>query len=258
MRPLCAVLTFLLTATSATALDTSKLKPRGYVNDFAGVLDRAGEQRLESYCAQVEKATGAQIAIVLVKSLDNEPIETAAARLFMEWGIGKKGKDEGLLLILSINDRKQRAEVGYGLEPIITDGFSGSVLRGIRPLLRQGDYASALLAATQQFAARIADSKGVHIDSTPPTPPQTYTPAEPEGIPWPIIIIGLVILFSILRSRGGGGGGGFLTGMILGNILGGGRRGGGWGGGGFGGGGGGGFGGFGGGGSGGGGASSDW
>jgi uncharacterized protein len=261
MRHFCAVLTILLAGVPASALDTSKLKPRGYVNDFANVLDSAGAQKLESYCAQVEKATGVQIAIVTVKSLDQEPIEYAAARLFKEWGIGKKGSDEGLLLMLSINDRKQRAEVGYGLEPIITDGFSGGVLRGIRPLLRQGDYSGALLAATQEFAGRIAESKGVHIESSTPTPPPAYAPAEPVGIPWPIIIIGLVILFAILRSRGGGGGG-FWTGIILGNILGSGRRGGGWGGGGFGGGGlgggGGGFGGFGGGGSGGGGASGDW
>ena len=159
-----------------------------------------------------------------------------------------------ILLLFAIRDRRQRAEVGYGLEPVLPDGFVGSVLRGIRPILAQGNYAGGLLAAAQQFGQRIAQAKGVQLGSAPP--PNTYVPAEPKGIPWPVIIIGLIILFAIIK---GGGGGGFLTGIILGNLLGGGRRDG-WGGGGFGGGGGGGggFGGFGGGDSGGGGASSDW
>ena len=239
-------------ALPAHALDTSKLKPHGYVNDFAGVLDAPGAQRLEAYCAQVEAATEAQLAIVLVPSLDGDPIEDVSNRLFHEWGIGKKGKDNGILILLAIKDRKQRAEVGYGLEGDLPDGFAGSVLRGIRPILAQGNYSGALLAAAQPFGSRIAQAKGVQLGSGPP--PATYMPAEPKGIPWPVIIIGLIILFAVLR---GGGGGGFLAGMILGNLLGGDRRGG-WGGGGFGGGGGGGFGGFGGGDSGGGGASSDW
>lgn len=241
-----------LFAATGWALDTSKLKPRGYVNDFANALDPRGAQALEAYCGQVEAATGAQIAIVLVPSLEGEPIEDVAVRLFQQWGIGKKGKDEGILILLAIKDRKQRAEIGYGLEGDIPDGFAGGVLRGIRPILAQGNYSGALLAATQQFGQRIAQAKSVQIGNGPP--PENYMPAEPKGIPWPVIIIGLIILFAILR----GGGGGFLTGMILGNLLGGGGRDR-WGGGGFGGGGGGGgFGGFGGGSSGGGGASSDW
>src|SRR4029077_3943304 len=120
-----------LTATCASALDTSKLKPHGYVTDFAGALDPRGAQALEAYCAQLDAATGAQLAVVLVPTLDGEPIEDAAVRLFKEWDIGKKGKDEGILVLLAIKDRKQRAEVGYGLEGDIPDGYAGSVLRGI-------------------------------------------------------------------------------------------------------------------------------
>jgi uncharacterized protein len=258
---LAAILTY-----PALALDTSKLQPSGYVNDFAHVLDARGAQALEAYCGQVEQATGAQIAVVTVNSLEDEPIEDVANRLFRQWGIGKKGTDEGLLLLLSIKDRKQRAEVGFGLEPVIPDGYAGGVLRGIRPILQQGNYAGALLAAVQQFGSRIAQSKGVALAAgqPPPGPPQGQPAGGPAGF------IGIVILilavFFILRmiGRGGGGGGGgtggFLTGMLLGNMMGRGR--GSFGGGGFGGydggGGGGGFGGFGGGDSGGGGASSGW
>jgi uncharacterized protein len=259
---LAAILTY-----PALALDTSKLQPSGYVNDFAHVLDPRGAQALESYCAQVEQATGAQIAVVTVNSLEDEPIEDVANRLYHQWGIGKKGTDEGLLLLLAIKDRKQRAEVGFGLESVITDGYAGSVLRGIRPILQQGNYAGALLAAVQQFGGRIAQSKGVALAAGQPRPEPAQSQRQGGGGGFIGIVILFLVVFFVLRmiGRGGGGGGGgiggFLTGMLLGNMMGRGR---GWGGGGFGGydggggGGGGGFGGFGGGDSGGGGASSGW
>jgi uncharacterized protein len=252
----------------AFALDTSKLKPTGYVNDFAHVIDARSAAEIEAYCGNVERATGAQFAIVTVETLDDEPVEDVAVRLFKEWGIGKKGSDEGLLLLLAIKDHKNRIEVGYGLEPVISDGYAGGVLRGIRPILRQGNYGGALLAAAQQLGQHVAEAKGVTISGQPLRQTRPRDSGGGGGIIG--IIIFFVILMFIVRAisgrggRGGGSGmGGLLTGMILGNMLGGGRRGGwgggGWGGGGFGGGGGGGgFGGFGGGGSGGGGASGGW
>jgi len=247
-----------LAVSVAFALDTSKLKPTGYVNDFAHVLDPAGKQRLEEYCVMLDHATGVQMAIVLVDSLEDEPIDDVANRLYRQWGIGQKGKDEGILILLAVKDHKDRAEIGYGLEPVITDGDAGSVLRGIRPILRQGNYSGALLAAAQEFGQQIAQAKGVQLTGQPVT--RTRPGAREVNLPWPVLIFGFFFLMWILgRFSGGGRGGGtgFLTGMILGNMMG---RGSGWGGGGFGGGsgGGGGFGGFGGGDSGGGGASSDW
>jgi uncharacterized protein len=253
-----------LLSSAVFGLDTSKLKPSGYVNDFAHVLDAGSARSLEAYCANLERVTGAQMAIVLVDSLEDEPIEDVANRLFREWGIGQKGKDEGILLLFAIRDRRNRAEVGYGLEPIVPDGFAGGVLRGIRPILRQGDYGGALMAAAQQLGSRIAEAKGVDLGEQEAVRRERPGP-QGVGIPWPLLIFGFFALLWIMSRLGGGGRGasglsGFLTGMILGNMMGRGR--GGWGGGGFGGydsgGGGGGFGGFGGGDSGGGGASSDW
>jgi len=249
-----------LVSWAALALDTSKLQPQGYVSDFAHVLDARSAQALEAYCGNVERATGAQWAFVLVDSLEDEPVEDVANRLFRQWGIGKKGKDNGLLLLLAVKDRKQRAEIGYGLEPMISDGYAGGILRGIRPILRQGNYGGALLAAAEQFGSRIAEAQGVALDPRAERRP-ARAPSGGSSIPFPVIVIGFVLMILVLRmmGRGGGGGTGFLTGMILGNLMG---RGGGWGGGGFGGysggGGGGGFGGFGGGDSGGGGASGSW
>lgn len=251
----------LLVSWAALGLDTSKLQPQGYVSDFAHVLDPRSAQALEAYCGRVEQATGVQMAIVLVDSLEDDPVEDVANRLFRQWGIGKKGKDNGLLLLLAIKDHKQRAEIGYGLEPVINDGYAGGILRGIRPILRQGNYGGALLAAAEQFGSRIAEAQGVALEPGG----VRRAPSENTSLPLPVILIGILLVIAFFRmiGRGGGGGTGFLTGMILGNLMG--RRGGwggGWSGGGFGGysggGGGGGFGGFGGGDSGGGGASSDW
>lgn len=252
----------LLVVSALFGLDTSKLKPTGYVNDFAHVLDAGSARHLENYCGNLERSTGVQMAIVTVDTLEDEPIDDVANRLYREWGIGKKGKDEGILLLLAIKDHKQRAEVGYGLEPIIPDGYAGGVLRGIRPILRSGNYGGALLAAAQEFGQRIAQEKGVTLAPEVGGRVQPGPQTRDIGIPWPVLIGGFFLLLWIIgRLSGGGGGGGiggFLTGMFLGNMMG---RGSGWGGGGFGGGGsggGGGFGGFGGGDSGGGGASSDW
>jgi uncharacterized protein len=240
------------------ALDLNKLTPQGYVSDFAHVLDDSSRARLEAYCGRVEQVTGVQMALVTIDTLDGNPIEDVSNTLYRKWGVGKKGKDEGIMLLLAIKDHRDRIEVGYGLEPILPDGFVGSVLREARPLLRQNNYGAALFAAAEEMGSRIAAAKGVALDVS--LRPQRRVVGERPGIPWPVIVIGIIILLVLMR--GSGGGGGLFTGLILGNLLGRGGRGG-WGGGGFGGydsggGGGGGFGGFGGGDSGGGGASSDW
>lgn len=248
-------------ATLAFGVDWKALKPQGYVSDFGHVIDAQSKAALEQYCARVEQVTGAQMALVTIPSLEGEPIDDVANTIFRAWGVGQKGKNEGIMLLLVINDRRSRLEVGYGLEPILPDGFAGSILREMRPALRARQYGDAMMAAAQIIGSTIAKSKNVSLDAQLP---RRARPSSGDSIPWPALLGGLFLLFWLLRagSRGGrGGGGGFWTGLLLGNLM----RGGGWGGssgGGFGGfdsgGGGGGFGGFGGGDSGGGGASSDW
>jgi uncharacterized protein len=262
MRPAMALLACALTA---AALDLTALKPQGYVSDFAGVVDAASREALEAYLKQVESATGAQIALVTLKTLDGEPIEDVANALFRQWGIGRKETHEGILLLLVIEDRKSRLEVGYGLEPYIPDGFAGSVLREMRPALRAGHYGEALLAAAETIGARIAQAKGAQLE---PGPAAERRRPVAEPVPWGALA-GLLVLFLWLAALGGRShyrrrgfvrGGDLLTGILIGNLLGRGsigyrgRSGGGFGGfdssGGFGG--------FGGGDSGGGGASSNW
>jgi uncharacterized protein len=247
----CAI--FALAAGTLFAVDWKALKPEGYVSDFARAIDAQSKAALEQYCAEVESSTGAQIALVTLPSLQGEPVEDVANTIFHAWGVGSKGKNEGIMLLLSTGDRRSRLEVGYGLEPVIPDGFAGSILDEMRPALRQQQYGQAMMAAAQTIGSTIAKAKGVAIKTQ--LPRRIYrSPAN--SIPWPLILGGLAILFWLIR--GGGAGGGFLPGLILGNMMGrstfGGRSGGGFGGYDSGDG----FGGFGGGDSGGGGASSDW
>lgn len=257
---------FLVLCPLAFPADFASLKPQGYISDYAGVLQSETRTRLERYCAEIEAKTGAQIAVLLIPSLQGEPVEDVAVDVFQKWGVGKKGTDEGVLLLLATQDRRMRLEVGYGLEPVIPDGFAGSVLRAMRPALRQGDYAGAVTEAVRTLGERIAQAKGVQIgEGLPPRRSKGGREEAPALLPMLVMAL-LFLTWIVAMARAGRRPGGrthgtdVLTGMIIGSILGrsiGGPRGGG-GFGGYGGGGFGGFGGFGGGRSGGGGASGSW
>jgi uncharacterized protein len=243
---------------TATAADFGALKPQDYLSDFAGVVDAGAARQINAYCARVEQTTGAQIALVVLPGLQGEPIEDVANLLYRKWGVGQKKTNEGVLVLLSIGDRRTRMEVGYGLEPILPDGSAGALLRDMRPALREANYGAAMAAAAVSLGEKIAASKGVSLGDAPVRPRRRPARSLPIS---PLMIVGGVVLLLLLlggrRGGGGGGGGGFLAGMFLGNLMSGGGRGNS--GGGFGGyDSGDGFGGFGGGDSGGGGASSDW
>jgi uncharacterized protein len=251
----------LVLASLACAESVSSLKPTGYVNDFAGVLDQSTVTQIENLCTQVDQKAHAQIALVTVNTLDGNDIESYAVDLFHQWGVGSKSSNRGVLILYAIRDHRARIEVGYGLEPILPDGKTGGFQREAIPLMRSGDYSQALLLVTSRVADVIATDAGVQLTGTPPMPPPGAEPHSGKGMSVGgivlLIVVILIVLATPLRSvlfwilfsstfggRGGLGGGGF-----------GGGSSGGFGG--FGGGGGG-FGGFGGGSSGGGGASSSW
>jgi len=255
----------------------ASLRPTNYVNDFAGVLDASTQAQLNALCQQVDQKAQAQIAVVTVKSVDGQDVVSYAVALYQKWGIGAKGKDRGVLILLATQDHKYWTAVGYGLEPILPDGKVGGFGREMVPLLRSGDYAGAVTLMTARVASVIAQDAGVTLDNQPrlAAPRQQPAPGGPGVV---VVLIFVFIVVAILRVifRGGGSGrgssgSGFLSGLLwamLFSNLGGGRggyRGGGFGGGGFGGFGGGGggfggggFGGFGGGSTGGGGAGGSW
>jgi len=236
-----------------------ELKPQGYVDDFAGVLDAETKARLTALCGELDQRTGAQIAVVTIRSLDGQSVEDFAVNLAMRWGVGHKGDNRGALILLAVNDRKYRVEVGYGLEPILPDGKVGGFGREMVPSLRAGDYNGALLHLTVQIAKVIAADRNVALTNLPAEELQAEqgaTEAGPIRPSYPRLFVYAILLLFVLF---------FVFVRILSFVGGVGtrRRGIWWGGGGFGGfsgggGGGGGFGGFGGGSFGGGGASGGW
>jgi uncharacterized protein len=246
---------FLLAAFPTLAENPKDIHPSGYVTDLAGVIAPDTKAQLEGLCREVEEKTGAQIAVVTVHSLDGESVENYAVDLYKKLGVGSKGDNRGVLLLVAPDEHKYRIEVGYGLEPVINDARAGDAGRAMVPSLRQGNDSAAIETATWMLAKYIADDRGVTLSGQPPARPQRRQRERSSPISlWAILFI-IWIIIAIARAAGGrrGGGGGWWIGPMLGGM------GGGWRGGGFGGSsGGGGFGGFGGGSSGGGGASGSW
>jgi len=249
-----------LGAFAAQAADWKALRPEGYVSDYARVIDPAARTQLEAYCAAFERATGAQMALVTVATLEGEPIEDAANAIFRNWGVGAKGRDEGVMLLLAIDEPRSKLEVGYGLEAVLPDARDGDILREMSPALRDGRYGEAMMAAAQTIGEIVARAKNVSLSTNLS---RTVRRTTFNSIPWPLVMGGILLLAWLMRAggpRGYGGwsGGGFLPGLLMGNLMArstwGGRGSGGFGGydsGDS-------FGGFGGGDSGGGGASGDW
>jgi len=143
----------------------------GYVNDFAGILDSASASDLEAIITGIEKDTGAEIAVVTVDSLQGITIEEYAVELFEKWGIGKADEDNGLLILVALEERKVRIEVGYGLEGVITDLEAGRIIDEIIvPNFKNGDYSrgiyDAVVAISNQIYGEEELDTGVSTQST--------------------------------------------------------------------------------------------
>ncbi len=133
--------------------------PQGFVNDFAGMLSSKFRIQLEQSLQNFEKETQAEIAVVTILSLQQDSIEDFAARLFEEWKIGKAQQDNGVLLLVTKEEQEVRIEVGYGLEPFITDGRAGSIIRqDIAPLFKQGNYEEGVQKAVASLQGHILES----------------------------------------------------------------------------------------------------
>jgi uncharacterized protein len=226
-----------------------RLQPAGYVNDYAGTMDPGERTGLEGLLTELDRKTGAQVSVVTLSSLEGNEIRDFSNRLFERWGIGQRGKDNGVLIVAAIQDRRVWIEVGYGLEPIIPDSRAGRILdEYVMPHFRAGNYGPGLVAGARHLAGIVADEVGVELSGAPAAraSPRAVT-REERGIGCFGIIV--IILVAILFIRHP-----FLFLLLLQMMASGGGRGGprrgGFGGGGFGG--------FGGGSSGGGGAGRSW
>jgi uncharacterized protein len=232
-------------------------RPLNHVVDIAGIINEDVESVLNRHLLELEQKTTAQMVVLTINSLEGESLEEFSIEIAHEkWKLGQKGKDNGVLLLVSLQDKKYRFEVGYGLEGVIPDSLAGSIGRTyLVPFFRKGDYSTGIYAASLAVINEIAADAGVEITGMrKPRAPSQYPykrsmrqkPTILGTIFTIIFFIGLIYMF-IRHPR-------LLLLLLMFSMMGGGRRGGWGGGGGFGGG----FGGGGGGGFGGGGASGGW
>lgn len=259
---LCVVLAvfFLFAAVAFAVVPPIPQMPSNYVVDLAGIIDDGVENNLNGYLKELEQKTTAQVVVLTVRSLEGASLEEfSLSTAHDRWKLGQKGKDNGVLIVVALEDRKYRFEVGYGLEGVLPDSLVGTIGRQyLVPYFKKGEYSTGIFTATLATINEIAASEGVEITGMPKLTGDMNAGKTRKGggivgmIFTLLLFIGAIILF-ITNPR-------LLLLLLFSSSMGGGRRG--WGGGGgFGSGGGfggGGFGGGGGGGFGGGGASGGW
>lgn len=196
-----------------------------YVNDFAHVLDKDEKTYINNQGNTLEKATGAQIVVATIESLDGKTVQEYALDLFREWGIGEKEKNNGILVLLAVNDRKARIEVGYGLEGAVNDAKAGRILDeyGISHF-KNNRWGNGLCEIYRALALEIYSEYGLDIPGEVSEPiEQTDEDKECEVYFSVFILIFLVMVFIFYTKNRGGGmyigsGGYFLDGTEFGGV----------------------------------------
>lgn len=166
----------------------------GKVNDFAAVLSAAQRDRLETDLAALERDTSAEMAVVTVTSLDGRPLEEYATALFNEWGIGKRDRDNGVLVLVAPSERAMKIEVGYGLEPVLPDGLAGAIIREtFLPRFRDERMADGIVEGSARLIALVRRNEVV----TPEQRAAYDAAANEAGKSW-----GMAAFFSIFVGVG--------------------------------------------------------
>ena len=200
----------------------------GRVVDLADVLSASEEERLGAAVVALESATGGQMAVLTVPTLGaDESLEAYSLRVAETWRIGRKGRDNGAILLVVTQDRLMRLEIGYGWEGSVNDARAGDIIRGMTSFFRQNRFADGMVFAVQQIQTYVTGSE----------PPEALhaTASKSTETPWPMFVIFPIFLLLFLfkgRRRGriywggggfsGGGGGGFSSGGGGGGFSGGG------------------------------------
>jgi uncharacterized protein len=244
-----------LAGISHAAMRIEVPKPQGYVSDFAGVIDPGTRTKLDALIGELKRQTGAEIAVVTVKSTQPDAAFDYAMAIAESWKPGTPGKDNGVVFLVAVADRQMQILTGYGVEGPLPDGKIGEIRDTIvKPAFRQGDFSGGISRATVALATAIAADEGktLQLGGLPPPPPHRSS----SGTGGLLLFLIIMVLFAVLNSSARGVRGvrrrPWIGGPMVGPWIGGGGFGGGFGGSS------GGFGGFGGGRFGGGGAGGSW
>lgn len=166
----------------------------GNVNDFAKILSSEDRKNLDALIDSVLDQTGATLAVATLANHEGESLEVYAAKLYEKWGIGKKGEDKGLLLLVTIEERETRMEVGYGLEGVVTDRRAGEALDKMTPYFQKGEYGKGIYAGLLHVAGYVAKDAGVDLKVAPVT--KGYEPVVNGPNPAPLLL-GVAVLVAI-------------------------------------------------------------
>ena len=251
-RLLLFLLLFFQMAFTPLQAGAAKVPPRPtssiYVQDQAGVLSRSTRDTISAYSTALARKTKAQIVVLTVPSLQGQALEDYSLTVLRQWGIGDKEKNNGVLLLVAVQDRKSRIEVGYGLEGALPDGLTGRIQdQAMLPYFRQGDYDRGILNAYSALLQTVLKEynltpQDLQVEKTLPAKQGSSVTVSPlmAGAGLLGILILLLVdrilfggalfrfLFYLFFFRGGGrGGGGFGGGGFGGGSYGGGSGGGG-------------------------------
>ncbi len=204
-------------------------KPRGSVNDFAAVISPDIEEAIRELSIDILDKTGTSVVVATFPDIERYDIEDFTNRLYEKWGIGKKGEDKGVLILLALKERKIRIETGFGVEGIIPDGMAGAIIDNyVLPDLRQARYGKGLLKSVIAIGQILAKDAGVEIGKYGTLQKQPKADQSPGTFSGLLFLIFIIILFSLggrgalpllllsgglSRQRGGFGSGGFSGGF---------------------------------------------
>lgn len=204
MRIIFILSLFFVSIQSLYSLDVPYLA--GRVNDHAGVLSEPAAAELEKTLKDFEKKTSCQIAVLTINSLEGENIEQYSIRVAETWKLGQKGKDNGVLFLMSKNDRRMRIEVGYGLEDTLTDLVSGRIIADrIAPHFKNGDYDAGITSGIKSIISTIETGKYASSSGNVAAEAETFDQLQDTDLdselgktPVPVRIFAGIFIFSIL------------------------------------------------------------
>jgi len=193
-------------------------QPKGFINDYVGVLNAEQKSALEARLVAFEKETSNEIVVAIIDSLKEDTVENFAVELFQNWGIGKKSHDNGILILIAVSDKQMRIEVGYGLEGALTDSQAYWIIENkMKSAFRNNNFYLGLNSAIDDI---ISATKGEYIPST----------SEKKDISWDgiefFIFIGFIIFQALMAAIASskswwlGGVVGAIIGIVVGFFMG--------------------------------------
>ncbi len=172
-----------------------------YVYDEPNILSKQAEDYLIKVNKELYQKTGAQVVVAIVDSLDDMTIEEASVEIFEDWGIGTEGKDNGVLLLISLNDREMRIETGYGVEGAIPDQQASYIIREeIAPAFKEENYDIGIISGFDEIVARLCVEYDITIEGI--DEPTAYEDGNSAMLRLGILVA-LYVIVMIIRSRQG-------------------------------------------------------